>query len=193
MGARGFTAVFRTILRQKQVTLHLMLSFRLTGLVAVCLVFPLLSQTSAPPAHAADAVIRVSVNLVEVDAMVTDSKGNHVSDLKPEDFTILEDGKPQKITQFAYVNPEPSLSTSLITVKTPGSFAPAVVPRREDVHRTIVLMVDNLHMHPDSIGALEPVLKKFVEEHVSAGDLVSVMGTRSGRGLYESFTSDKRQ
>ncbi len=63
----------------------------------------------------------------------------------------------------------------------------------EDVHRTIVLMLDNLHMHPDSIGALEPVLKKFVEERVSAGDLVSVMATKSGMGLYESFTSDKRQ
>ena len=66
----------------------------------------LFSQTQPP--HAADAVIRVSVNLVEVDALVTDSKGRHVADLKPEDFTILEDGNPQKITQFAYVNPAPS-------------------------------------------------------------------------------------
>ena len=155
-----------------------------------------LSAPQAAPPRAADAVIRVSVNLVEVDAMVTDSKGNHVSDLRPEDFTILEDGKPQTITQFAYVNPGVA-EPSQIAVQSAGSkvttFAPAGVPRMEDVHRTIVLMVDNLHMHPDSIGALEPVLKKFLEEHVSAGDLVSVMATKSGMGLYESFTSDKRQ
>jgi hypothetical protein len=49
------------------------------------------------------AVIRVTVSLVQLDATVTDSKCRHVADLKPSDFEILEDGKPQKITQFSYV------------------------------------------------------------------------------------------
>ena len=49
-------------------------------------------------------VIRVTVDLVQVDAVVTDSQGRHVTGLKPEDFQILEDGKPQKITHFSYVS-----------------------------------------------------------------------------------------
>jgi hypothetical protein len=59
-----------------------MISFRFTG---VCLAGAalLFSQTTAP--RTGDAVIRVSVDLVEVDALVTDSKGRHVPDLKPED------------------------------------------------------------------------------------------------------------
>jgi hypothetical protein len=53
--------------------------------------------------QSAGPVIRVTIDLVQVDAVVTDSKGRHVTGLKPEDFQILEDGKPQKITHFSYV------------------------------------------------------------------------------------------
>ncbi|HEU5021137.1 MAG TPA: hypothetical protein VFT60_04580, partial [Bryobacteraceae bacterium] len=78
-----------------------MTSLRFAG---VCLAGAVLLFSQNPAPRTGDAVIRVSVNLVEVDALVTDSKGRHVPDLKPEDFTILEDGKPQKITQFSFVN-----------------------------------------------------------------------------------------
>jgi hypothetical protein len=53
--------------------------------------------------QSAGPVIRVTVDLVQVDAVVTDSQGRHVTGLKSEDFQILEDGKPQKITHFSYV------------------------------------------------------------------------------------------
>jgi hypothetical protein len=68
-----------------------MISFLFAGacLAGTALLF---SQSTAP--RTGDAVIHVSVDLVEVDALVTDSKGRHAPDLKPEDFTILEDGKP---------------------------------------------------------------------------------------------------
>jgi hypothetical protein len=48
-------------------------------------------------------VIRVTVDLVQLDAVVTDSTGHHVANLKSEDFRILEDGKPQAISHFSYV------------------------------------------------------------------------------------------
>src|SRR5690348_9274782 len=53
------------------------------------------SQGQAP---ASPFVIRINVNLVQVDAIVTDSKGNRITDLKAEDFEIFQDGKPQAIT-----------------------------------------------------------------------------------------------
>ncbi|HVV43569.1 MAG TPA: VWA domain-containing protein [Bryobacteraceae bacterium] len=170
-----------------------MISFRFTG---ICLAGAALLFGQATAPRTGDAVIRVSVDLVEVDALVTDSKGRHVPDLKPEDFTILEDGKPQKITQFSFVNPLPAADagTQKLTAFTGETrTAPAHTLRRENVHRTIVLMVDNLHTHSEGIVQLAPVLRKFAEEQVQPGDLVSVMGTKSGMGLYESFTSDRRQ
>ena len=44
--------------------------------------------------------IRVSVVLVQLSVAVTDRKGNYVSGLRPEDFTIVEDKIPEKIATF---------------------------------------------------------------------------------------------
>src|ERR1700732_1351812 len=52
-----------------------------------------------------DQVIRTNTRLVVVDVVVTDSKGQPVPDLKPADFTLLEDGKPQKISGFNFEHP----------------------------------------------------------------------------------------
>ena len=45
--------------------------------------------------------LRVEVRLVNVVTTVTDSEGKFVPGLTPDDFTILEDGVPQKITHFS--------------------------------------------------------------------------------------------
>src|SRR6187200_509850 len=45
-------------------------------------------------------VIKTKSNLVNIDVIVKDKKGKYVSDLKPEDFVITENGQPQKIEFF---------------------------------------------------------------------------------------------
>src|SRR5260370_35744190 len=49
--------------------------------------------------------IRVSVRLVLADAVVTDKDGKVVTGLGPRDFTVLEDGKPQKVTMVSFEQP----------------------------------------------------------------------------------------
>jgi len=44
--------------------------------------------------------LRVVVDLVQLNVAVTDSKGNYVTDLRPSDFTITEDGISEKIANF---------------------------------------------------------------------------------------------
>jgi len=62
------------------------------------------TQPAQPPVAAqAGTVFTVTSTLVQVDAVVTDSEGRHVSDLKPEDFQVFEDGQLQKLTHFSYV------------------------------------------------------------------------------------------
>lgn len=51
-----------------------------------------------------DEVVRITTNLVQIDAVVTDKNGKPVTDLRAEDFVILEDKRPQKITAFSYVS-----------------------------------------------------------------------------------------
>jgi len=55
------------------------------------------------PAQNQEPVLRITVNLVQVDAVVTDSSGRQVSSLGAPDFEVLEDGRPQKITACTYV------------------------------------------------------------------------------------------
>ena len=44
--------------------------------------------------------LRVNVVLVQLNVAVTDSKGNYVTGLHPEDFAITEDKIPQKVSTF---------------------------------------------------------------------------------------------
>jgi VWFA-related protein len=62
----------------------------------------LIALVGAPQFAAQDeaAHLRVTVNLVQLNVAVTDSKGNYVSDLKPENFQIVEDKIPQRINTF---------------------------------------------------------------------------------------------
>ncbi|MDE3164335.1 MAG: hypothetical protein KGN36_00900, partial [Acidobacteriota bacterium] len=63
-----------------------------------------LPQSPAPePVPSTIPTLRITVTLVQVDAVVTDSHGNHVMDLSPADFEILQDGRPQPVTFFAPV------------------------------------------------------------------------------------------
>jgi Ca-activated chloride channel homolog len=62
--------------------------------------------------------IRVSVVLVQLNVAVTDNKGNYISGLRPEDFSIMEDKIPEKIATFEEGN-EPT--RRLIDVNSPAS------------------------------------------------------------------------
>src|ERR1044072_1547527 len=57
-----------------------------------------------PQAPPTPLVIRINVNLVQVDAIVTDSKGKPVTDLKAEDFEVFQDKKLQMISNFEFVD-----------------------------------------------------------------------------------------
>ena len=55
---------------------------------------------SSLPAQQADYTFHVQTELVLVNVTVRDKNGNSVRGLKPSDFTIFEDGKPQKVVSF---------------------------------------------------------------------------------------------
>jgi VWFA-related protein len=62
------------------------------------------SATPAPASSAADNSVptfHATSRLVLVDVVVTGKKGDFIRGLKPGDFTLLEDGKPQRISAFS--------------------------------------------------------------------------------------------
>jgi len=55
------------------------------------------AQTPTPEEDSEDDVVRITTNLVQFDAVVTDRQGRHVADLRPEEFEVYVDGKRQEI------------------------------------------------------------------------------------------------
>ncbi len=161
------------------------------------LLAPMLGQAPAPQQRAPqdpDLTLHVSVNLIQVDAVVTDSKGRHVPDLKAEDFEILQDGRPQKITHFSYISVQPAAQPAPVTPR-PDRTAPPAPPvrlRPEQVRRTVALVVDDLGLSFETMAQVRGALKKFVDEQMQPGDLAAVIRTGGGIAAFEQFTSDKR-
>ena len=144
--------------------------------------------------------LRVTVNLVQVDATVTDSQGNPVPDLKAGDFRVLLDGKPQELKYCNFMRSEaPPPAPDATAPPTDPLAAPAAQPampsapiKREDVHRTVVLFVSDLLTSSESIPAIRAGLKKFVLEQMHPGDLVAIVRSSAGLGALQDFTTDKR-
>src|SRR6266568_2106117 len=67
----------------------------------LCLsVQPAQSQDKKQTKSAEDDVVKINSNLVSLDVIVKDKKGKAITDLKSEDFTVSENGVPQKIEFF---------------------------------------------------------------------------------------------
>jgi Ca-activated chloride channel homolog len=82
--------------------------------LALGLVFSAVSTTAQDEDHSGP-VIRRTVDLVELDVAVTDSKGNYITSLRPNDFAVFEDGIQQKVANFGEENrsqPRPGDSSS---------------------------------------------------------------------------------
>jgi VWFA-related protein len=138
--------------------------------------------------RAQEPYFRVSANLVQVDAVVTDSKGNHIRNLEAADFQIFEDGRPQKITHFSRMDGN--------RAPAPAGDAGAALgnPTKEEVSRSIVLMFDDSAPHAEAdVLQIIPAVRKLVAEQVGPRDLTAVTASRGGMGFYQQLTNDKPQ
>jgi len=135
-------------------------------------------------------VVRITTNLVQIDAVITDKSGKLITDLKPEELQLFEDNHVQKITHFSYISPPPSKPVAREN-EIPG--APPDRLRPEDVRRTIALIVDDLGLSFQSTHFVRRALKQFVDQQMQAGDLVAIIRTSGGIGALQQFTSDRRQ
>jgi VWFA-related protein len=149
------------------------------------------------PVNNEDDVVKITTKLVQIDAVVTDKDGNQIKDLSIDDFELLQDGKPQKITDFSYVNTEtPGRSTAQNTIKNGTSVsAPPVRISPQNSGRIVTFIVDDGNCTASQVGmtASREALIKFINEQMLPNDLVSIYQTRGGSSLLQQYTSDKSQ
>lgn len=135
-------------------------------------------------------IIRVSVNLVQIDAVVTDASGHQVADLKKEECELFQDGRPQPITHFSYIAAAGAGRTAIL--RNPGLTPPATAPvRARDGRRIIALVADDLGLSFVSTAHVRDTLRKFVDRQMLPQDFVAVFKT-SGAGALNQYTNDKR-
>ena len=146
------------------------------------------AQAPAPP-----PVLRITVTLVQVDAVVTDSAGRHVSGLRPEDFEILQDGQAQKLTYFSYYSEDsaPPVKAARTGERAPIGPAPPIAP--DQVKRTVALVVDDLAVREfGTLTRLRDALREYVRQRMQPGDLVALIKTGGGIAALEQFTGDRQ-
>ncbi|HYP51326.1 MAG TPA: VWA domain-containing protein [Pyrinomonadaceae bacterium] len=162
--------------------------------------FLTISAQNTPPNNQTPEqdVVRITTNLVQVDAVVTDKDGNQVTNLTAADFELLQDGKPQKITNFSYVNTaapnQPTVASSGRDNKNAVQTPPVRV-RPQNAGRLITFIVDDGNCTASHLGmvASQEALVKFVNEQMLPNDLVAIYRTRAGTSVFQQYTSDKEQ
>jgi VWFA-related protein len=157
------------------------------------------TQKQNPPEIDTQDVVKITTNLVQVDAVVT-KDGKPVTDLQAGDFELSEDGKPQTITNFSYVSnvvgaPAPTLAKPATKDKDKDKTAPPIPPavvRSGDVRRTVALVIDDLGMSFTSISDARRLTRKFINEQLAPNDLVAIIHTSGEVGALQQFTTDRR-
>src|SRR5215213_10198539 len=130
-----------------------------------------------------DEVVKVKSNLVNIDVIVKDKKGKYIFDLKPEDFTITENGVTQKIEFF---------DAPLSKTSKPGEAVVEAPPTPATAPRNYVSLV--LDSQTTDITNLKPVREgaiKYVREQVTDADAVAVLSVTNGLQMLQTFTQDK--
>ncbi|HET8783224.1 MAG TPA: VWA domain-containing protein [Pyrinomonadaceae bacterium] len=156
----------------------------LSLILLLCVSSSILAQKPAD-----DDVVRITTNLVQIDAIVT-KNGKHVTNLTREDFEIFEDGRKQTITSFAYISNVPLTAPAAAGERDKSVPAPPLKPG--DPRRTLAIVVDDLGLSASSMSDVRRQLRKFIDEEIQPYDLVAIIRTGTGIGALQQFTNDKR-
>jgi VWFA-related protein len=126
-------------------------------------------QQQPPP------VIRRGINYVSVDVIVTDKDGKPVMDLTQDDFSVAEDGKPQKVDNFSIVKLD-----ALETVENgpPRPIRDEADEEREAARpdvRLFVILLDDYHVTRGNDLSVKKPLIEFVQNQLAPADMVALM------------------
>jgi VWFA-related protein len=147
---------------------------------------------------------RANTDLVLVNVSVRDAKGESVRGLKPEDFTVLENGKEQKVTSFDVEDvsaapqsvtalPAPAISavSSATTAAKPVAKTLPITPEEARNKRLVVIFFDFTGMEPEEVGRSVSAAQKFVATQMTPEDIVAVASFNTALKVDQDFTTEK--
>ncbi len=163
------------------------------------------AQQNAPASSGKDddiPVFKTSSNLVLVTVYVRGKDGKPVAGLKPEDFTVVENGKPQAISVFEYQTlsdvetPAPATEKKLEvrpapeSTPSPEAAKPGNSLRFKD-KRLLVLYIDWTSMDPSQQLRAKEGAEKAIREQLGSGDLMALLSFGTTVVVDQELTDDK--
>ena len=134
-------------------------------------------QQPAPVPRQPD--IRIAIDLVTMDVIVRDDKGQFVADLKGQDFEVFEDGVKQDISSVVLIHggrafnmqapPPPPAQEGIIL--------PAQRPTNDAAGRIFLIFVDDLHLDFRNTGRIRDLFKRISKTLVHDGDMFGIVST----------------
>lgn len=150
-----------------------------TGLLCLAAMAPAIIAQETP-------VLRVNTRLVEVDVVVH-SKGHAVGDLKQDDFTVFDNGKPQKIAAFNIIS---SRTTAGRPVPLPaGAVSNRLITQDREPAGTTIVLYDKLNTAPENQSWARQALLHYVET-LQSGDHFALYSLGKFLKVIQDFTDD---
>ena len=192
------------------------LSLLIVALLSTTCLLNLLPSTSAqqksppqkkgePASIQQDPLIKINTNLVQVDVVVKDDAGQIVTDLRAEDFEIVENGRAHPVEYCSYTALTTELPASTATLD--GRLA------KNELGRTIVFVVSNqiidlnIVINTLTFGRIRSItnapnvsldaqsvgnfLDQFIEKQMGPRDLVAILNAERDLGLLSRFTNNR--
>lgn len=152
------------------------------------------SQQPPPPlANVPATVLRVTTRLVLVDVVVTDKQGRPVTDLTRDDFTLMENGKPQRIATFSMENPGGGIQQAAIA---PAPLPPNVVTNKPEYRLPpgplAVLLIDALNTPMQDQSYAREQMLRYLRTQLQPNQRTAVLVLTGDLLILQDFTADPK-
>jgi VWFA-related protein len=153
----------------------------------VCSLFVFASSKDKENTSEVKFIARTELALIPT--LVTDKSGKHVTGLKQEDFTVLENGAEQKVATFQEITSDPHL---LSRPSNPEEFSNSAHGGRATGRITLIVL-DLINTHFGDQARTRAELLKYLTESVDQREPTALYTfTRSGIKVIHDFTTDPR-
>src|SRR5688500_18644104 len=156
----------------------------------------LLAAQAAPPSPqgaSQQPTFRVAVDLVTTDVIVRDQRDQFVSDLKPEEFEVFEDGVPQSIVSLVLTH-----GGRVFNVQAPppaaapeGIILPPARPTNDAAGRVFLIFIDDFHLDFRMTPRTRDLMQRMLKNLVHDGDMFGIVSSGTS-SISEQLTYDRQ-
>jgi len=168
---------------------RLRMSRRLRGALPILLAAFVATAPVTSRGQASSPSVRVSTRLVQISVVVKDKKGNPVTDLTKDDFTLLDENKPQAISVFSEQTTQ--LAPTAAQPLPVNTFTNRFEDRAGVPSSITVVLFDALNTHFADMAYARLQVLKLVDQFQPDGR-VAIFGLSQDLVVIQNFTDDRQ-